>query len=124
MQDQTGAGYCPCLSTDYSILSGCHGQDVNSTGITSTTYPGASVPEPSFPTPPYPKIYEEGSSFHFHQQGSTYAIPPGPQVLPCDHTSQLPAAVSDKVLYDPGGIQDTGAYPASAPAEQRDAQVS
>ena len=123
MQDQAGAGYFPCLSTDYSGLSGCHGQDVNSTRITSIAYPGTSVPGPSFHTLPYPKICEEGPSY-FHQQGSAYAIPRGPHVLSCDRTSQVPATVSDKVLYDPRGNQGTGAYPANAPAEQRDAQVS
>ena len=121
---QTDAEYCPCLLAHYSGLSEDHGQGVNSTGVTSTAYPGASVPGSSFHTPSCPKIYEEpeGSSSHFNQQESAYAVPP--QVLPCDYTSQVPATVSEKVLCDSGGNQDTGAYPASAPAEQWDTQVS
>src|SRR6266576_3797787 len=101
LQDQTGAEYCSSLSSaHYSGLSGGHGQGVNPTGVTSTEYPGTSVPRagPSLHAPSYPKIYEEGSSFHLNQQGSAYAIPP--QVLSCDYTSQVPATVSDKVLCD------------------------
>ncbi|KAF8494578.1 hypothetical protein F5888DRAFT_629050 [Russula emetica] len=116
--DQTGAEYW----THYSGLSGGHGHGVDSTGVTSIAYPGTSVYGPSFHTPSYQKIYEEGSSFHSHQQGSAYAVPP--QVLSCDYTSQVPGTVGDKVLCDSEGNQDTGAYPASAPPEQWDAQVS
>lgn len=125
MQDQTGAEYRPCLlPAHYSgmSVSGGHCQGVSSTGVTSIAYPGGSVPGPSFHTPSCPKIYEEGSSFHFNQQGSAYAIPP--QVLSRDYTSQVPATISEEVLCDSGGNQDTGAYPASAPAEQWDTQVS
>lgn len=119
-----GAEPCPSSLSHDSGLSGGHGQGhgVNSTGLMSIAYPGASVPGPSFHTPSYPKIHEEGSSFHFNQQGSAYAIPP--QVLCCDYTPQVPASVSDKVLCESGEGQETGAYPTSAPAEQWDAQVS
>jgi hypothetical protein len=122
MQDQTGAVHCPyLLSAHDSGLSGGHGQGVNSTGVTSIAYPGASVPGPSFHTTSYPKIHEE-ASFHFNQQGSAYATPP--QVLCCDYTPQVPATVSDKAFCESGENQDTGTYPASPPAERWDAQVS
>ena len=121
IQGQTGAEYGPCLlSAHYSGLSGGNGQGVNP-GITSTAYPGTSVPGPSFHTPP--SCYEEGPSFYYsNQQGSAYAIPP--QALLCDYTSRVPATVSDRVLCDSGGNQNTGAYPSNAPAEQWDSQVS
>ena len=125
IQDQTGAEYCPCvLSAHYSGLPGGHGQAVNSIGVTSIAIPGASTPGPPFHTPSYVNIYEEGFSFHCHQQawGSAYAIPP--QVPSCDYTSQVPATASDKGLCDSEEIQETGPYHASAPAEQWDAQVS
>jgi hypothetical protein len=127
MQDQTGAEYCLCLLlAHHSGLSGGHGQGVNSTGVTSIAYPGASTPGPPFHTPSYVNVYEEGFSFHCHQlaRESAYAIPQ--QVPFCDNTSQVPATASDKVLQvcDSKENQNTGAYPVSAQAEQWDAQVS
>ena len=121
MQDQTDAECCPSLlSTHDSGLSGSHGQGVNPTGVTSIAYPSASVPgPPQF----YPKTCEEGtSSFHFHQQGSAYAIPP--QVLFCDYTSQVPVMSSDKVFCNSGEHRGTGSYTACAPAEHLDTLVS
>lgn len=125
MQDQTGAEYCRCLLlAHYSGLSGGHVQDVNSTGVTPIAYPGASTPGPPFHTPSYVNLYEEGLSFHCHQQAreSAYAIPL--QVPSWDYTSQVPATASDKVLCDSEENQDTGAYPANAPAKQWNVQVS
>ena len=121
MQDQTHAEYWPLPSTPYSGLSGRHGQGVSWTGVTSTTYPGASVPGPSFRTPAYPEIYGEGPSFHFHEPGFAYGIPPQ---VSCDYTSQVPTTVSDNAICDSEANQDTDAYPVSAPAEQCDTQVS
>lgn len=107
------------LWTHCSGLSEGHGQGVNSTGVPSIAYPGASVPGPPFHTQSYPITYDGRSSFHFHQHGSTHAVPP--QVPFCDYTSPVSATVSDN---DSEGHQDTGAYSANTPAEQWDAQVS
>jgi hypothetical protein len=120
MQDQTSAECCPLLlSTHDSGLSGGHDQGVNSTEVTSIAYPSASVPGPPRS---YLKTCEEGSSFYFHQQGLAHALPP--QVPSYNYTSQVPSMVSDNVYCGSGGHRGTGAYPARAPAEQWDAQVS
>jgi hypothetical protein len=122
MQDQTREEH----SVHYCGLSGGHGQGANSTGVTVTSpiaYPGTNIPRPYFHRPSYP-IYEEGSSFYSHQQESAYAILPQVLSCDCDYTSKVPATVSDKVFCDFEENQDTGTYPANAPAEQWDAQVS
>ena len=107
------------LWTHGSGLSEGHGQGVNSTGVPSIAYPDTSVPGPPFHTQSYPITYEGESSFHYHQHGSTHAVPP--QVLLCDNTSPVPATVSDN---DSEGYQDIGAYSTNTLAERWDAQVS